>query len=301
MKDDTQLARWLAGEMDAREIAAFQKTKEYALYARINANFAKLESPNFNSERILQDVLRHEKTPVKTIPIYRKTVFRVAAAIAVLLGMAIAFQMMPVRETAAYGNTLAFALPDASEVILNAGSEAGYSKWNWSNNREISLDGEAYFKVAKGQRFTVKTALGMVNVLGTQFNVRARGSRFEVVCYEGKVQVQFGNTETILTPNQKIAFNEGIPSGMMPVQTNEPGWLHNELVFSKETLAEVIGEIERQYDVTIHTNVLSVQLFSGSVPGNDLDAALGILSATYHLKVDKSANNITLTNINGNP
>ena len=42
-------------------------------------------------------------------------------------------------------------LPDHSEVVLNADSEITYKKSNWDTNRKLELQGEAYFKVAKGK------------------------------------------------------------------------------------------------------------------------------------------------------
>ncbi len=300
MKEDTQLARWLAGEMDAAELELFQKTPEYALYWRINNNFTKLESPQFNADRILEAVLKQEKNPIKTIPLYQKLWFRAAAVIVILLGIGLTFTLMPTRKVANYGETFSFALPDSSEVLLNSGSKVDYSIWNWDSNREVRLDGEAYFKVAKGKKFVVKTTLGMVTVMGTKFNVRSRNKRFEVICYEGKVAVKFEQSQTVLTPNQSIVFNQGITTGKEIMKGQEPRWIHDELVFSQESLADIIAEIERKYAVKIRNTVTATQLFSGSIPGNDLDAALSVLSVTFHLKAIKNNDNITLIRNNEN-
>jgi ferric-dicitrate binding protein FerR (iron transport regulator) len=112
------------------------------------------------------------------------------------------------HHAAANGEMYAFSLPDQSQVLLNAGSQASFKSWDWSSNRAVSLQGEAYFKVAKGQKFTVETNLGSVTVLGTQFNVKARDNRFEVTCYEGKVQRSLSNEEQIILPGQRIVINE---------------------------------------------------------------------------------------------
>ena len=64
-----------------------------------------------------------------------------------------------------------------------------YASNKWDKKRRVRLEGEAFFKVAKGSTFTVDTKTGSVKVLGTQFNVKNRIGFFEVVCYEGLVGV----------------------------------------------------------------------------------------------------------------
>ncbi|MBQ0740845.1 FecR domain-containing protein, partial [Aquimarina celericrescens] len=84
-------------------------------------------------------------------------------------------------------------LPDGSFVDLNAGSELTHQRFFWSQNREITLQGEGYFKVTSGTNFTVTTSLGKIEVLGTQFNIKEREKLFEVNCYEGRVKVSTNN------------------------------------------------------------------------------------------------------------
>lgn len=301
MKDDTQLARWLAGELEGEELKALENSSRYATLVRIKENFEQLESPQFNADTLLDGVLSQEKAAQKVVPIYRKYWLHAAAAIVLLFGLGIAFMMANKELTAENGATYAFALPDASEVMLNSGSTASYNSWNWSNKRQIHLDGEAYFKVAKGKTFEVKTNLGMVTVLGTQFNVKARGGRFDVVCYEGKVRVQFNDKEVVLTPNKSVSFTNGSAGNVTVNEAADPEWMHDEIVFSNENIAGIIAELERKYDISIKTDFTSNQLFSGSVPANDADAALKILCRTYHLEVKKEANTIILTPLHEGP
>lgn len=281
-QDDTLLARWLAGELTPDELQQLENSPEYTTLLRMKQNFSRLQSPRTDDERILKHVLGQEKnSPKKTIPLYRKAWFAAAAMVVVLLGLAVYF-VAPNRYVAENGQTIAFALPDRSEVKLNAGSDARFSSWNWNSNREIALNGEAYFKVAKGKTFTVKTDLGSVTVLGTQFNVRARGKRFDVVCYEGKVQVISKAGQSVLTPGQKITIS-GSLADLKTIKAAQPEWTQNELLFDNESLDGLLSELTRHYNVAIQTELKSGQLFSGAVPGNDLDVALDIIGSTYHL------------------
>lgn len=299
MEDETLLARWLAGELNDTEQKELESSPKYATFVRIRENFGRIERPDFKNPGMLEDILKHEKaTAAKVVPLYRSyKVMAIAASVVLLLGMAFFF-MSPENKVAGYGETLAFALPDQSEVILNAGSEASYRDFNWDSNRKIKLDGEAYFKVAKGQKFEVETALGSVTVLGTQFNVKARESRLDVTCYEGRVSVQYNGKETVITANEGITVNENITEGIASKTAAQPEWLQDELVFDKEKFTGVIAELERHYNINIETGFTSEQLFSGPVPGNDLDSAIRSVSLNYHLTVNKKGNTITLTPIN---
>ena len=175
-------------------------------------------------------------------------------------------------------------LPDNSEVILNAQSKLTYNKKNWKNKRDLNLDGEAFFKVSKGQKFSVITDAGVVHVLGTQFNVKERDNYFEVHCYEGLVSVTFNN-ETIKLPpgktfrviNNSVEINDDFSS-------NSSSWMQKESSFAKVPLVQVIDELQRQYDIKISTeNIDTTQLFTGTFTHSDKNIALQ--SVTIPLKL----------------
>jgi ferric-dicitrate binding protein FerR (iron transport regulator) len=298
MKEDNQLARWLAGEMDKKELEELEKSSRYATLLRIKENFEQIQRPSFEADAMLEEILKKEKTKVKTVPLYQKYWLQgVAASIAILLGVWFIFTL-PEKHSTSYGQTFAFTLPDQSSVTLNSGSEASYRTWNWDSNRNINLEGEAYFKVAKGKKFCVTTSLGKVTVLGTQFNVKSRKNRLDVVCYEGKVRVEYNGKETILTPQKALIVESGISTnGVAETLASAPEWIHGELVFRKENLPGILSELERKYNVTIKTDLQTDKRFTGIVPGNDIDGALKIISRLYHLDVDKQGKTITLKTI----
>lgn len=297
MKENYDLAKWLAGEMSQQELAAFEKSPEFATYDRIKQHSARLQSPAFDQQAMYDRVISHQRKLPKVVPLY-KTFLRVAAILIVALGLFfVAKNMLPVAESAANGQTNSFFLPDQSEVVLNAGSTIQYKKWGWDDNRTLDLDGEAYFKVAKGQKFEVNTPLGKVTVLGTKFDVKARGSRFDVVCYEGRVRVDYLNTQTIITQGQAVSFADGRPIETPKHEASQPEWLSGKLVFNKETLQGTIDEIKRQYNVAIELrSAPTSQLFTGILPKKNLNEALQIVSAIYHLKTVKQNGKIILEN-----
>lgn len=298
MKENYDLAKWLAGEMSEAELAAFEKSPEFATYAKIKKYSSQLEAPVLDENALYQSIAagrKSRKEDVKVVPLYRK-VFRIAAILIVMLGLGyVAMTAIPTTETATNGATTTFSLPDDSQVVLNAGSEINYKKWQWNDNRKLNLEGEAYFKVAKGQRFEVLTNLGKVTVLGTQFNVRARNNRFDVTCYEGKVRVEYNGVENVIVKGMHIAFADGVAIQISPDVASQPEWLNGKMVFDTENLENIIGEISRQYDIAVELkDVLSNQLFTGVLPMKNLDEALQIIGSTYHLQTKKVDGKIIL-------
>jgi transmembrane sensor len=298
MEENYDLAKWLAGEMSGATLEAFEKSAEYATYVKIKNYSAQLNTPAFDEKAMYDRVISHQKRLPKVIPLY-KTFLRVAAVLVIALGLFfVAKNTMPVTQTASNGQIASFLLPDNSEVVLNAGSEIEYKKWGWANNRTLELTGEAYFKVAKGQKFEVNTSLGKVTVLGTQFDVKARGERFDVSCYEGRVRVDYGGKQTVITKGQSVSFTDGEPIDVPKNNNVAPAWLNNQLVFNKETLPGIIGELNRQYDITIEMKAAPTQqLFTGVLPMKNLDEALQIVGAIYHLKPVRQNGKIILENL----
>src|SRR5690606_17662150 len=135
-----------------------------------------------------------------------------------------------------------------SMVLLNSLSELTYKKSSWNDNREVHLQGEAYFQVEKGNRFTVVTSAGNVSVLGTHFNVKQRGNYFEVTCFEGLVAVKTP-TDSILLPAGKNfqIINGRVKQGI--TDRVEPNLTTGISSFESVPFKEVLAEFERQYNV----------------------------------------------------
>ncbi|MEM9680829.1 MAG: FecR domain-containing protein, partial [Bacteroidota bacterium] len=188
-----------------------------------------------------------------------------------------------------------FELPDNSSVDLNAVSSLVYNKRKWSNDRQVILDGEAFFKVAKGSKFDVKTKDGIVSVLGTEFNVKQRQNYFEVSCYEGLVSVTHHKKTIKLTPGKSYAVIDGKIITDEKENTNSPGWINNESRFSSRPLKYVIEEFQFQYNIEVSTKDIDTQqLFSGSFTHDNIDLALKSITLPLNLTYSKSGNTIVI-------
>ena len=87
-----------------------------------------------------------------------------------------------------------FSLPDGTVGWLNSNSSLKYNG-NFILDRQVTLDGEAYFEVFKDKSrpFIVTTNEVFVKVLGTRFNIAAYDNErdIEVVLEEGISGLQF--------------------------------------------------------------------------------------------------------------
>lgn len=187
----------------------------------------------------------------------------------------------------AAGSVGEFTLPDGSLVKLNSGSKLSYNEKGFITNREVKVDGEAYFDVKKDSRHPFR--VGMTNlkveVLGTQFDVRNYSfcSYEEVVLLTGKVQTvnETGNTFT-LYPNQMLQSD--VKTGEISVNEvkaeNYCRWGSHSLKIENEPLGDLLTTISRAYclDLVIEKDINRLERVSITLHNDTLDEIMGILS-----------------------
>jgi len=292
---ENYLAKWLNNELTPEELEAFKQSPEYASFKKLADISSQLEAPAFDVERaFIDNQKRREASAPKVVRLSSyKMAWRIAAAVVVIFALTLGYiSSLTERVITQYAQRQEVVLPDASEVILNAGSELSYKSKNWAEDRRVKLEGEAFFKVAKGQTFTVETDAGAVQVLGTQFNVEQRKGFFEVSCYEGLVRVSYQGNEKELPAGSALMLIDGkLINANVPVNA-APSWIFNESSFNSIPLAYVLDELMRQYDIEVTTeNIDITQLFTGTFSNTNLDLALQSISTptqlTYTLEGNK--------------
>lgn len=283
---ENYLAKWLNDELSAEELKAFRNTPEFESYQRIVRTASGLRGPDFDTERALAEALQARQQARGRVVRFRayQTLWKVAAAVIVLLGITYFYiNSLDKAVHAEYARHTEVVLPDASEVQLNAGSDLSYNETRWDSRRRVTLEGEAYFKVAKGQTFMVETPAGTVTVLGTQFNVLTRKGAFIVSCYEGMVRVEHEGTTRKLPAGTGYRWVNG-QTGNFEVSASKPSWTEDESSFRSMPLTFVLQELERQYDVKVSTRGVDTgQLFTGSFSNTNMDLALQSISAPLQL------------------
>ena len=293
---ENYLAKWLNNELSEEELSEFKKSDAYASYIRISEASTKIKTPEFDIDQayIAFKDNQIEITP-KVVPLRPyKQFLRIAAVIAIMLGGSY-FYLNSLDKSFKTGlaERTEVTLPDNSEIALNAESQISFSEKNWDDERAIQLDGEAFFKVAKGKKFTVSTTSGTVAVLGTQFNVENRDGFFEVSCYEGLVSVTHNGKEKKLPAGSSFVVINGEVQNTEKPKDKQPSWIVNESSFASVPLKYVLNEFERQYDIEVRTeNVDTNQLFTGTFSNTDLKIALESISTPSQINYKLGEDNV---------
>ncbi len=295
MTREELIKKWLDHDLNAEELVAFKMLKDYKALTMLDHSVKSYKASEFNTSKNLEALMSTlESKPSKSINWF-SAVMKIAAVLVICFGV---YFYSITRDTTI--NTLAsnkqtITLPDASIAELNALSTLRFNDYSWDEQREVTLNGEAFFKVAKGSRFDVKTTSGIVSVLGTQFNVKQRDDYFEVTCYEGKVGVTFDNNITKLLPGDSFFILDGKFIATEKENQSVPSWLENTSRFKSIPYKEVIAEFERQHNVSVELqNIDASQLFTGSFTHNDIEIALKSITLPLHLTYSKTDNIITL-------
>ena len=211
--------------------------------------------------------------------------------------------------TCAFGDKTEMVLPDSTKVWLNSGSTLKFNNNFQQKIREVYLDGEAYFSVTKDKKrtFRVKSHEVFVDVLGTEFNLKAYPEEeyISATLITGRINFCSETQQTILNPNQKLVYNKKSKESKVYKLSDsypEVEWKDGRLVFRNESLETLELKLERWFDVDISfaDEDVKKQRFTGILERES------ILDALYYFKFSKyidykiEGNEITFfsTNVN---
>lgn len=300
MNREELISKWLDNNLNNQELQAFKALEDYDDLVKLHTNLQAFKADEYDTSKELETVLSKitpiaigsKKAQPKTY--WVKPFMRIAAILAVCFSLYY-YTTLDTTITTALAQKTTIELPDASSVSLNAKSLLTFNKNHWKKEREVELEGEAFFKVAKGSSFSVITKSGIVTVYGTQFNVKQRDNYFEVICYEGLVGVTYNSIETKLNPGDSFLIIDGKTIAKEKENRSTPSWLNNESTFKSMPYKTVIAEFERQYNVDITLlGIDSTQLFTGNFTHDNLDVALKSITLPLHVTYSKTNNTIIL-------
>jgi transmembrane sensor len=278
MKNEKEILKWFNNDLSGKEIEDLKQSEDLQTLEKINHYASQFETPKVDIHAALEafEARNHSKKEPKVRTLNYKVFYRIAAVLAIALTSAyFLFSNNITSFETSIAQTKSVTLPDHSQAILNAGSKLSFNEKKWAIKRDLTLEGEAFFRVKKGQTFSVNTAAGTVKVLGTQFNVKQRKNYFEVTCYHGLVSVAYKQTAVKLPPGKTFRVINGTIEAVEDFNAKKPSWLEQESGFDKIPLNQVIAELERQYDIKIKTEgVDTSKLFTGSFTHTNEQIAL---------------------------
>lgn len=318
------LGKFLAQETDAQESALVENwlrrdtenQKELVDYqfiwnqtatlkeeipVNIDAAWNKIKIKIDKSSAITLPLTNQKERVSKTLPIGEGRVglftsFRIAASITILLvtGLLALFlsqknvEIVSLKTT---NNTLEKILPDGSIVFLNNNTVLMYPADFQGDTREVSLLGEAFFKVQRDESkpFIIHANGSDVKVLGTSFNIKAYTKNVKVSVETGKVQFKNKTKQTLLIKGEEAEFevsNDTIKKIEM-LDRNAFAYKTKVFVFENSSLEHVVNVLGESYHTkilfknsTIKTCRLTTKFENESLPN-----ALNVIAETLNLTV----------------
>lgn len=205
-------------------------------------------------------------------------------------------QLVTVNSQA--GTITNLTLPDGSKVFLNAESSITYPNYFSGNTRNVTLNGEGYFKVVKNKQIPmiVSTSHLHLKVYGTTFNIHSYPSENfqKVTLVEGSISLssRLGmhneQDELFITPGQTVTyFNKSKKLSIEKTDTySHTAWKDGLLIFRNTPFESILKQLSRKYNVKIELKDLSL----GSIridavfKNEDINEILRLLSLSTHFK-----------------
>ena len=299
MKEDYLIEKWLRDELTLEELEAFKKLDAYSSYVKISKTAEHFKAPEFDVQDSLSQFESNFPQSTQKTPFNFYKTIGIVAAICIMTFLAVkllnqtSYQESTKTQVA---ETKTLSLPDESEVNLSAKSILQFDSSKWLEERVLSLEGEAFFKVSTGNTFTVTTSYGSIQVLGTQFNVKSRAHGFEVTCYEGSVKVIINEKAYILQPKEAISFTKDKISNSK-TSLSKPSWINYVSQFKSTSLESVLQEFNLYYDIQFEiSGINSSRLYTGSFVHNDLENALKSITLPLNLTYQINGDKVILSN-----
>jgi len=280
-----ELKHWLSDPAKQSEVELWL-AEHWILSAEIDSNT--LIETVFGQIQEYQHVHHSESrfSLTRILKVYQK----VAASLLIpIIGLAIWFAVSQFAQTeqqytetfAPRGQKSQIVLADGTKVWLNSATKIKYPGSFCKNQRDVYLDGEAFFEVTKNEHypFVVHTSGVDVKVLGTKFNVKAYAdeNQIETSLFEGKINLMLdsGNNRTVeqeVLPGQSFTYLKAdrrlVASSFAKDEID--GWKKNQLIFKNDTFSDLVRKLERWYDVEVvydekqfKDRRLTVELYEG--------------------------------------
>lgn len=188
-------------------------------------------------------------------------------------------------------------LSDGTKVWLNAESEIRYPVAFNENQREVEIEGEVYFEVAKdpAKPFIVQSNGTTVQVTGTHFNINAYKDEasLDVTLLEGAVKVSKANHSVNLTPGEQAKVSNDIQIHRQVNTEEVMAWKNGLFIFNGTDIYTTMRQLSRWYDVDVKFNENITERFYGDISREkNISGVLTMLETTGSVHFKTSGNMI---------
>jgi len=301
---DIILGKWLQGEVTDEEVKSFFPDVDLD-YLRSTIDFQnkveiKVTDPNKQWDIFEASSLEKPKSKFKPL---------LWIALSLLLIVTVYFLAQYLANDSAKNTIIKpkpqeqkiIALQDQSQIRLAPGSSIEFNEDTYLTQRDIKLSGEAFFEVEKGAPFSVKTEAGIVQVLGTSFNIWTPNDKnAEIKCFSGRVLViDNKNKKVTLNPNEKVIIEDGdlLDKNTFNASIQSP---NDSLKYYENAKVEwVIDDLEKLYDLQFKIpDELNTKRFTGAISIDNSSKALSILCETMEWTYSTQENTVLIQETN---
>lgn len=207
--------------------------------------------------------------------------------------------------TTAKGESYQLRLPDGTMVWLNAASSVTYPvSFSSAETRDVKLEGEAYFEVAKDKRrpFVVKTLHQKIQVLGTHFNVNTYTDEPDqrTTLLEGSIKLSLDGShkERLLKPGEQAVVAGSVLDVSNVDVEQAVDWKNGDFIFQSEPLTSLMRRVARWYNIQVvyASGVDKEGTFTGKVSRRKNISALLKALQSAGLKFEVIGNKIIVKN-----
>ncbi|WP_192085399.1 FecR family protein [Algoriphagus sp. Y33] len=298
-----------ADQETIRKVELWKDSSEYdeELFSQLTAIYLNTKEYPVSVEDAKNRFLRASKNTKQKRVSRAVTLLKYAAMIAVIVAVGYTYQQFSestsqlIVEETSFGENKQLNLPDGSVVWLNASTQLSYES---NTPRTISLEGEAFFEVAKdtAHPFTVTTSDGLkIEALGTSFNVKSYSntSIVETKLLTGKVAVtsaEYLKGRILLLPDEKVVFDRNskqFSKQDMGEREGRIAWREGKIEFANQSFREIANDLYMQYQVKLvfENDEIANSKFTGVFDKNTpVSEILEILKTSkdfnYHLNTE---------------
>jgi ferric-dicitrate binding protein FerR (iron transport regulator) len=166
-------------------------------------------------------------------------------------------------------NMKVVTLDDGSKVTLRPFTTLTETSVS-GNGVTYHLDGEAFFEVITNpdRMFSITSAAGKIDVLGTTFNVSTWGGKTRVYLVNGTVQITRGDDPArVLNPREQAVLDEAglvIETGIEQDETIH--WMAQTLRFRERDVQSILAELSHHFNITLRApETVASQTLSGTI------------------------------------
>lgn len=315
MSDDEEVARfwnaWLAQYPHQQSVVA-EATQLLLLQQYKNTDHWPAERRKALLERIKHSAsVRQEKHPLPrlryALPFYHRRRFLLAASLSILLLGTIVWLFSRdsfLEYQTGYAEIQEVQLPEGSTVQLNANSSLRFlENWQQSGEREVWLEGEAFFEVSpvaseaseKPVRFTVHVGSLNVEVVGTGFNLNHRAGNVNVFLDHGIIDLRLGDQSRLrLKPGDIVNYSP--QTQKLSRKTLNPktitAWKEHQIILDNQPLSDLAEILQNYYGVTVdfdHPKLADKKVVA-ILPTDDLDAVLTTMETIGKVRAERKGN-----------